>query len=128
MSVPVSEGQSTELAHTVQELATRCRSACESYKAFAEDLVNLVADQQDVLQQHEDLLARASVELMVCTTCPSISTMGQVTTTIIIWIIHTARSVGAPVLNTEHPLRCLHCVGLCAVVRIRQRFAACKLT
>jgi hypothetical protein len=55
-----------ELGHTVQELADRCRSACESYKSFSEDLVNLIADQQHVLQQHEDLLVRASLELGVC--------------------------------------------------------------
>lgn len=49
--------------HQISEIVQKCKNACESYRQFSEELVCLVAEQDGVFKQHEDLLEEAYVEL-----------------------------------------------------------------
>ena len=51
--------------HQINEVVKKCRQACDSYRIFCDDLNALVKEQDDVFQQHEDLLEEAYGELKV---------------------------------------------------------------
>ena len=53
------------VAHEVQELAARCKQACQSYTRVSAELAALIDEHHSIVDQHEDLLVRASFELRV---------------------------------------------------------------
>ena len=53
------------IANEVQELAARCKQACQSYTRVSAELAALMDEQYTIVEQHEDLLVRASFELRV---------------------------------------------------------------
>jgi hypothetical protein len=53
------------MAREVEELASRCKQACESYTTVSAELAALIREQRTIVNQHEDALVRASFELRV---------------------------------------------------------------
>lgn len=52
--------------HQITEIVQKCKQACDSYRAFSDDLKATMKEQDDIFRQHEDLLEQAYGELRVC--------------------------------------------------------------
>ena len=53
------------IAREVEELTARCKQTCDLYKHVSADLGAWMSEQRSIVNQHEDLLIRSSLDFRV---------------------------------------------------------------